>query len=336
MKRIPIENGNRRGTGAAAFLAAILLLLALATPSLAESLPVDYSAAESWVSRPDGTDGLCADVFFLLPTVNMKDTSVGNEDITNERAASRYWKTLNMEKGVFDGVASVYAPYYRQKTLGVYLARADAAVYSDVAYRDVRDAFAWYLNNKDPEKPFFLFGFSQGAEMGLRLMKDYGGEPSVADRLIAAYLIGQSITADDLAACPWLAMARGETDTGVIVSFECVSEETRVTGPKAIAINPLNWRTDSTPALPEENLGFVQADTAGAVVREIANFCGAYLNETTGMLIATGIENPQEWAAAGLDFLPDGSYHLYELNFFYNNLRENIAKRFEAMAQSAR
>lgn len=314
----------------------LFLLLSLPLPGWAESEfpPVDYENGASWVLRPEGESDLPADVFFLLPTVNMKDMRLTNEDITDERAASRYGKTLNMEKGVFDGVAAVYAPYYRQKTFGTYcVPDADPAL-GDIAYGDVKDAFSWYLAHKDPARPFFIFGFSQGAEMGLRLLMDVGGEPAVAEKLIAAYLIGWTVTAQDTAACPWLRMAQGEGDTNVIVSFECVGESTVYEGPKALAINPLNWRTDAFPALPEENLGFVQADITGAVVREIEHFCGAYLDETTGLLIATHIENPEEWAASGLAFLPDGSYHLYEINFFFNNLRENALTRSRAWYES--
>lgn len=81
--------------------------------------------------------------------------------------------------------------------------------------------------------------------------------------MIAAYAIGYSITKEDLEAYPYLKFASGESDTGVIVSWNTegpknVEENApnAVILPNAISINPLNWKLDDTYALAsEENLG---------------------------------------------------------------------------------
>ena len=46
--------------------------------------------------------------------------------------------------------------------------------------------------------------------------------------------------------------------------------------------------------------------------------------------MATGIDDPEKYAVKGIGVLPDGSFHLYDLTFFYNNLKENVAKRIAA------
>ena len=99
---------------------------------------------------------------------------------------------------------------------------------------------------------------------------------------------------------------------------------------KALSINPLNWKTDSTVAPKELNLGYVVTDTYGNVKEEVPAFCGAYIDEKTGILVATGIDDPAKYAVKGIGILPDGSFHLYDLTFFYNNLKQNMAKRIAA------
>ena len=41
------------------------------------------------------------------------------------------------------------------------------------AYKDVSDAFAYYLENENDGRPIILAGFSQGADMVYRLMEEY-------------------------------------------------------------------------------------------------------------------------------------------------------------------
>ena len=39
--------------------------------------------------------------------------------------------------------------------------------------------------------------------------------------------------------------------------------------------------------------------------------------------------NPEDYPA-GLDIFEDGIYHLYDYQFFYRNLQENVAVRIDA------
>ena len=373
--------------------------------------PADYMRADLWIARPDeaASQAAKADVFMLLPTVNMNRWVADNEDLTSLKDALRFAKTFNMEKGILGENTAIYAPYYRQATIGAYALQDEAEQdkYKAVAMDDVRAAFKWYLENCHTEgKPIVLFSFSQGAKCAKQLLAEFGQDERLAGNLVAAYIIGESITQADLDASPWLKMAQGETDTGVIVSFECMgkvaveriaaeeaaasaeeaasaavtvpqaaagqaaaaagqpaqsqpaagqaqpSQEQPAAGQaqssqeqpataqaqsaqeqlstKAFSINPLNWKTDSTEAPKELNLGYVVTDTYGNVKEEILGFCGAYIDEKTGILVATGIEDPDKYAVKGIGVLPDGSFHLNDLNFFYNNLKENVAKRIAA------
>ena len=299
------------------------------------SWPLDYSSPELWITKPDeaAAAGAKADVFAVMPTVNMNMWTADNEDVTSLRDALRFAKTYNMEKGILSGNTAIYSPYYRQCTLGVYTLPEgeEREHYWNMAKGDVRSAFRWYLDNYHKEgRPIVLFGFSQGAEAIYDLLVEYGQDARLADNLVAAYVIGYGITQADLDASPWLKMAQGEKDTGVIVSYDCMDQSAVKPQVKVLSINPLNWKTDSTPAEAQANRGYVATDTYGNVRQEISAFCGGYLDEKSGILIPTGIEKPEQYAAKGIKVVPDGSYHFYDLIFFYNNLKENVGKRIKA------
>ena len=124
--------------------------------------------------------------------------------------------------------------------------------------------------------------------------------------------------------------AQGESDTGVIVSFN--SEAPAVTdsllipaGTKTLAINPLNWRTDSTPADRSENLGACFTDYEGGITEEIPQLTGAYIDAERGALKVPDV-SPVDYPA-GLAIFSDGIYHLYDYQFFYRNLEENVGTR---------
>ena len=69
--------------------------------------------------------------------------------------------------------------------------------------------------------------------------------------LAAAYVMGYKITPDDTTTCRHIRPAKGETDTGVTICYNTVKDVKYVKSVLAstcAAINPVNWRTDDTPA----------------------------------------------------------------------------------------
>lgn len=309
----------------------------------------DYSDEAFWVARPTEEAAEDSyDVFMLEPATNMKNLSIGNENILNQRTISRFLKTFLMEKDILGEKAEIYCPLYRQKLFGMYYQQdengeqrilrtlegvKDTEAENNIAYGDVREAFLWFLDHREASRPFLLFGYSEGAEMVIRLLEEFGEDPGVSDQLIAAYAIGWNVTVEDLQACPYLKMAQSADDTGVIVSFECYDEKAQKPDYPVCSINPLNWKTDDTPAGKEENLGYVMVDSSGEIAEEIPEFCGAYLDPDTGVLIATDLDDSTDWFAESGKVMSAGDYHIYELNFFYRNLQENILQRVTAFSR---
>ena len=306
--------------------------------------PVDYSLDESWLSLPTTLDKKY-DTFFILPCVHMQMTSPTNEDVFNLRNNLRCLKTFNMEAGIASDTTNVFCPLTRQKKLACFMdADGKISVETDrlasdtsqdnLAYQDVRDAFKNFMESRS-RRPFIIFGFSHGADMALRLVSEFGGSEAFKDRHIATYAIGAYVTEGYLANHPNVKMAQHATDTGVVITYNAFDARApKATGAKQVAINPLNWETDSSHATALENQGFVTVDTYGKVTAEQANYCGAHLDETSGRLI---IDNPKDntlWDNTGSPFA-QGDYHLADLNLFYRNLQSNVAARANSFKPAA-
>lgn len=312
-------------------LAVLLILMAMLLGGCVQSAAVvDYSKPENWAYLPIEDDRVKdCDVFFVAPTVYLGTAEVHSLDLADEATKAQFVGATNMEKGIYDGSANFFAPYYRQVGLNAYtMDPAEAEPYFDLAYDDVARAFDVYMEDYNQGRPFVLAGFSQGSEMLLRLMEEKFSDPALSEQLVAAYLIGWRVTPADLAQYPHLKMAQQADDTGVIVSFnsEAVGVETSLIVPdQTLGINPLNWQTDSTPATAAENRGAVFTDYAGAIIKEIPNLTGAYLDPTRGTLRVTDVAVADYPPV--LDIFSDGVYHLYDYQFFYRNLQENVTRR---------
>ena len=292
---------------------------------------IDYSQMSNWAYWNEGEEKP-ADLFFVCPTVDMGKDGNFNSDVTNEKYRESFVGAINMELGIYDDVASVYAPYYRQATFPVYsLDKEEQEEYLSIAYEDVKNAFIYYAENTDPSRPLILAGFSQGSDMVIRLIKDLFDEPEYQRRLVAAYCIGWKVTEDEVSEYPHIQPAEGEADTGVIIAFN--SEDKNITSSliigeneKTYSINPLNWKTTSEIADKSLNKGACFTDYSGNVKEEIPNLTGAYIDEKRGALKVTDI-NPEDYPGKLFD---DGIYHLYDYQFFFRNLEENVKIRLSA------
>lgn len=290
--------------------------------------PVDYSASSSWAILPAELSKEI-DVFLICPTVDKGSDSRYNMVLTDEKVKNSFVGALNMEIGIYNETCNVFAPYYRQMTLATY-SEAEQSKYLEIAYQDVKQAFLEYFEARNQGRPFVLAGFSQGSQLGLMLMEDLFDEPQYSKKLVAAYLIGWSVYEETLARSPWIKTATGETDTGCVISFNSESVETVTSfvvpaGAKSLAINPLNWKTDATPADATQNLGACFTDYHAAITKEIPQLTGAYLDPTRGTLKVTDV-TPEEYPPV-LPMFSAGEYHIYDYQFFFRNLQRNVADR---------
>ena len=273
-------------------------------------------------------------MFLICPTVDTLSES--NSFDLNEKLKGRFINALGLERGIFEETGRLFSPYYRQMSMNAYkLPEAERDRAREIACEDIFAAFRWYLDNENNGRGIILAGFSQGGEMCQELLKEYyGGDGDEAkalrERLIAVYSIGWMVTEEETKEYPQIVPASGETDTGTVISFDCENGNVKETiiipeGMKALSINPLNWKTDSTPADKSLNLGAVFEEGG----EPVPGLCGAYIGEK-GELIVTDV-TAEEYPPRLNDF-PEGSFHVYDYMFFFTNLKENVAKRTAAWA----
>lgn len=288
----------------------------------------DYSDESNWAYFGIGEDK-DADLFLICPTVDTNDEY--NMSLDDEKTKQHFVGALNMERGIYEDSTRMFAPYYRQAAMKVYdIDSDDREQYMQIAYDDISEAFSWYLKNENKGRPIVLAGFSQGADMCYRLLEEYFADKELYSRLVAVYAIGWPCTEELVEKYPQIKPAASADDIGTVVSFDCEAED--VTGTfiqpeevKAYTINPLNWATDSTVADRSLNLGACFTDYSGNIVSETDKLCGCYIDEARGIVKVTDV-SPEEYPPI-LTLLPAGAYHIYDYQFFYRNLQENVANR---------
>ncbi|PKM90689.1 MAG: DNA ecombination protein RadA, partial [Firmicutes bacterium HGW-Firmicutes-12] len=172
----------------------------------------DYSDPASWITSFETTKEV--DVFYVYPTVSSNGS--GNMDITNKNEQALAKGIFDAQASVFKGNANVYAPYYRQMSTGAKIPDDPNALATDLdefkkAAGDVQDAFNYYINNLNNGRPFIIAGHSQGTMALIELIKkEFGNSEDLRKRLVAAYLIGYTVTDEDLA-LSGLTAAQGES-----------------------------------------------------------------------------------------------------------------------------
>lgn len=230
----------------------------------------------------------------------------------------------------FEPVGNVYAPYYRQAdaiySLSLPLEEQDKLI-GGIPKEDVFAAFDYYIKHYNNDRPFILAGHSQGSNVMLYLLSEYMKEnPEVYDRMIAAYVIGYSVTDEYLSKNPHLKFAEGPDDTGVIISYNTEAPNVEGTNPVVLpgakVINPISWTLEETLATAEESLGSTLPNKELKFI-PVGKYADAQIDKTRGVLICSTADK----LSPGNKVVPRGIYHSFDYPFYYFNIRENAANR---------
>lgn len=230
-----------------------------------------------------------------------------------------------------------YAPHYRQLgTESFKMPLPEVMRAERMPYEDVRDAFHYYLEHYNNGRPFILAGHSQGSAMLLQLMRREFSDPFLRRKLVAAYLIGFSLTRRDFKRYPHLRLANAADDTGVIISYNTTANGLplmRFIRPDSLCVNPLNWRHDSVYADKSQNDGAVLFQFGKKFKYEVPHYTGAYVDEERGVLIIDDDAAYELYKARWFfkKFLMNrGSLHMLDIALFYKNLERNVGERIAA------
>src|SRR5690606_17685380 len=102
---------------------------------------------------------------------------------------------LPQHASAFNAAGRVYAPRYRSVRMPIWFAedRDSVAKATDFAYRDVKQAFEYYLQHWNNGRPIIIVSHSQGTLHTIRLLRELFENQPLQEKLIAAYLIGNTI-----------------------------------------------------------------------------------------------------------------------------------------------
>jgi len=357
------------------------------------AVPTDYSQTQNWLALPTGSQPV--DVFFVYPTTYSHD-SKSQPPLTstwspgwNQSLAQAYldpvikWQ-VESKIGVFAKAGTnVYIPYYQQSSgldvLNSVLWQNTPQLASvanqalQVAYTDVSNAFDYYMAhyNKAADgqpRPFILAGHSQGANMLLYLLENKFGDPALRKLLVAAYVIGWSVTSDDMNSFPnslaLVGICRDKTQTGCIVTYNTQQTpgdwslvpagsrgKMELVRKNAYSVNPLTWvavdpgtiESTATPAtanlgavfykgsLPGADPAIFQPQPDGTYTYEVNHYTGAQSSHGALVIDPAALPAPANYQNffAPYNTLP-GWYHGYDYTFFYRNIEQNVIDRIKA------
>ena len=300
----------------------------------------DYSDKNNWMKLPEATKDV--DCFYVYPTEYIDDSegAMTFADINDPTVREMASRTYLVQGTVFEDVANVFAPYYRQVNMvslaTLPVAERNAAL-SSIPKEDVFAALDYYFKNLNGGRPFILAGHSQGSVMQSFVLAEYmKAHPEYLKRMIAAYAIGYSFTEDYFKANPHLKFAEGADDTGVIISYNTESaandgHDNLVVLPGAISINPINWKRDETYASAEENLGGYIFNFEKGQLEIVPHAADAQINLKRGVVITT---TKAVAPVSGTTAFGPGSFHENDYGLYYNNIKNNVATRVAAYKKS--
>ena len=288
----------------------------------------DYSDTTQWYVTDRSGE---ADVFYIISTETGDYTLDGKEyhfaHTYNDSVRQPLYSEMLGVDTLLSGSFNFYSPYYRQCSLQSFTSDSTSEARMPIALEDVRHAFKYYLTKLNHGRPFILAGFSQGAIILLKLLQEM--DDSTYARMVAAYAIGATITQQMVDDCPRIKAAQGADDTGVTICYNSV-RDAQCSGKRhersAIAINPVNWRTDSVVAV------FSTEPTPWKPVAEQKkDKLSVSLDPTTNLLFVSGY-TAEDYVLPLIG--QEGNYHSREIWLYRQQLRENMARRVAAFRKT--
>ena len=286
-----------------------------------------------------------AAIFFVHPTSYM-DRARWNAPLDDRDANHRTDIYLRGLASAFNAAGQIWAPRYRQATLGAFLAddRVTAGKAIDAAYLDVERAFDQMLKEIPKDQPILLVGHSQGALHLTRLLKDRVAGQPLAKRIAAAYVVGWPVSvatdlpalgmpacnAPDQAGCilSWVSFAEPADPEFVMTAYDAsVGFDGRPRrGTRMLCTNPLTGTIDAA-AEATANLGTLKPDGDFKEAELVIGAVPARCDDSIGLLL---IGEPVD---VGRYVLPGNNYHVYDIPLFWMNVRADVERRLRAFAK---
>ncbi len=285
-------------------------------------------------------------VFFVHPT-SFYDARRWNAPLADEDSQNRARLMVRGMASAFNRASEIWVPRYRQATFGAFITdRPEAGQALDAAYRDIDQAFAFFLDSIPADMPIVLAGHSQGAYHVTRLLQERVAGTPLAARVAMAYPIGWPISIEhDLPSLGLPACATPD-QSGCIAGWASFAEPAEpgqffrrysaIPGndgaPRGespiLCVNPLTGILNDEADMAQ-NLGTLVPDadlTSGELVAgAVPARCGP-----NGLLL---VGDPPD---LGPYVLPGNNYHVYDIPLFWRNLQDDVVRRVGAWKATRR
>ena len=303
----------------------------------------DYSDMGSWAAHPDKWDpsdsipfplrnsfqkDTSVDIFFIHPTTYTDNKKIfgWNAPIDNAALnAKTDYTTILFQASVFNESGRIYSPRYRQAALQCYFPKsandsAQALSAFELAYRDVKNAFEYYLKYYNHGRPFVIASHSQGTNHAQRLLKELVDGKELSKQLVAAYLVGMPLDPGYFTA---IKPCLKPDQTGCACSWRTYQQGYQpeyILNEKFISVvtNPLTW--DISKPIADRDLN------KGGLLLNFNKIVPRVSNATIGDKVLW-TDKPHFF---GNIFYTTKNYHVADMNLFYLSIRENVKERISS------
>jgi len=300
-----------------------------------EIVKPNYSDKDSWAVLPENIpDEISifnidenkkeADVFYIYPTlIDSKNQREWNSDIWNEDIRNDVInRPVKYQASAWLDAGNLYVPYYRQAHIRVFndKFRVDGDKALNLAYNDIKEAFTYYLENFNNDKPFIIASHSQGTVHAKRLIAEFIDGKELQKKLIAAYLVGIKVFEDEFKNIKPMNSAN---ETGGFVTWNTFkynkyprkdNYENWFKG--GVTTNPITW-DDSKETKKDLHKGLLYRDlkifSQNIDIKLIDGIVWSTVPNVPGKILLQTVR----------------SYHFADINLFWVDIRENAKLRVD-------
>lgn len=261
----------------------------------------DYRDTTMWVTEDDDNDGTGADVFYVVSTweedwFTEDSLPCHYADVWNPKHREHMAREIHKAAAYMSPGNRFFAPYYRHATIETFMTMNEDTIKNRtrLSMGDVCAAFDQFQAQRDKRRPLIIAGFSQGGLAVVELLKHIDDE--TYSQLAAAYVLGYKVTPEDTTECKRIKAAQGESDTGVTICYNTVKDVKYiqpVIAATCMSINPVNWRTDDTPATLHDTITVTLSPEHHVLV--VTGYSGSEYRPYRGFLNVGDIHSCEPW-----------------------------------------
>ena len=221
------------------------------------------------------------DCFYVYPTVSLEHSA--NADLVLG-AEEQHVATVQFAR--FSAKCRTYAPLYRQATVSALRGDVQGAD-QEMAYRDVVDAWRFYLTHYNQGRGVVLVGHSQGARLLVRLIAEQIDGRTDQRRLVSAILAGTDIQVpvgrDAGGTFKEIPLCHRAEQTACVIAYSSYLSS-RPPGPDSRFGGAASAQTNDACVDPAALLAHQALDSELPTVGEVARVLGTDLVENPGVI----------------------------------------------------